>query len=80
MNYEMTIRDKVLHFISLYTSPNQPLEVFETFVDKLELSLDAISKINPFLIVILGDLNVKLSELYENDSTSYEGTKIDGII
>ena len=80
MNYEMTIRDKVWHFISLYTSPNQPLEVFETFVDKLELSLDTISKINPFLIVILGDLNVKLSELYENDSTSYEGTKIDGII
>ena len=80
MNYEMTIRGKVWHFISLYTSPNQPLEVFETFVDKLELSLDAISKINPFLIVILGDLNVKLSELYENDSTSYEGTKIDGII
>ena len=80
MNYEMTIRGKVWHLISLYTSPNQPLEVFETFVDKLELSSDAISKINPFLIVILGDLNVKLSELYENDSTSYEGTKIDGII
>lgn len=79
----MTIGDKVWHFISLYTSPNQSLEVFETFVDikhLLELNLNAISKNNPFLIVILGDLNVKLSEFYENDSTSYEGTKIDGVI
>ena len=30
-------------------------------------------------IVLLGDLNAKLSKWYGNDSTSYEGTKIDGI-
>ena len=36
-------------------------------------------KNNPFLIVLLGDLNAKLSKWYKNDSTSYEGTKIDDI-
>ena len=32
-----------------------------------------------FLIVLLSDLNAKLSKWYENDSTFYESTKIDGI-
>ena len=32
-----------------------------------------------FLIVLLGDHNAKLRKWYENDSTSYEGTKIEGI-
>ena len=36
-------------------------------------------KNNPFLIVLLGDLNAKLSKWQKNDSTSYEDTKIDGI-
>ena len=33
---------------------------------------------NPFLTVVLGDFNEKLSFWYNNDITSYEGLKIDG--
>ena len=34
----MRIGDKVGNFISLYRSPNQSLEEFETFADNLELN------------------------------------------
>ena len=64
----MRIGDKVCNFISLYRSPNQSLEEFETFADNLELNLDIIVKKIPVLIVLLGDLNAKLSKWYENDS------------
>ena len=60
--------DKVCNFISLYRSPNQSLEEFETFADNLELNLDIIVKKIPVLIVLLGELNAKLSKWYENDS------------
>ena len=33
---------------------------------------------NPFLTVILGDINAKSSLWYNNDITTYEGSKIDG--
>ena len=59
----MRIGDEVCYFISLYRSPNQPLEEFETF-----------SKNNSFLIVLCDDLNAKLSKWYEHDSTFYEST------
>ena len=68
---------KVCNFISLYISPNQSLEEFETFADNLDLNLDTISKNNPFLIVLLGNLNAKSSKWYKNGGTSYESTKID---
>ena len=44
----------------------KPLEEFETFAGNLELNLDTVAKKQPFLIVLLGDLNVKLSKWYEN--------------
>ena len=72
----MRIGDKVCNFISLHRPPNQSLEELETFADNLELNLDTVAKSIPFLIVRLGDLNVKLGKWYKNDSTSYEVTKI----
>ena len=47
----MRIGDEICYFISLYRSPNQPLEEFET-----------IAKSNSFLIVLCDDLNAKLSK------------------
>ena len=32
---------------------------------------------NSFLIVVLGDINVKSKNLYKHDKASYEGAKID---
>ena len=77
MKQELEIKYAIL---LLYISPNQPLEEFETFADNFKLNLDTIARKQPFLIVILGDLNTKSSKSYGNYSTSYEGTKIDDII
>ena len=68
INFEKRIGNKVCNFISLYRSPNQSLEEFETFAGK-----------QAFLIFLHGNLIVKLSKWCENDSTSYKGTKIDGV-
>ena len=57
INFEISFAGKVCNFISLYRSPNQSHDIFETFVDNLELNLDTISNKNPYLIVILGDFN-----------------------
>ena len=51
----------------------------ETFVDNLELNLDAIANKNPYLIGILDDFNAKTSNWYEHDKTTYEGSKIEAI-
>ena len=45
-NFEARIRDKVCNFISLYRSPNQSLEEFETFANNLEVNLDTTAKSN----------------------------------
>ena len=36
--------------------------------------------VKPFLTVILGDFNAKLSLWYNKDTTTYEGSRIDGVI
>ena len=75
----MRIGDNVYNSICLYRSSNQFLEEFETFADNIEFNLDTIAKNKPFLIILFGEINAKLSKWYDNDSTSYEGNKIDDI-
>ena len=66
-------------FLCLYRSPSQTRDIFETFADNFELTLDPIIKKNPFLIVALGHFNAKTTNWYKNDINSYEGLKIDTI-
>ena len=66
-------------FLCLYTSPSKTRDIFETFADNFELTLDTIIKKNQFLIVALGDFNAKTTNWYKNDINSYESLKIDTI-
>ena len=68
------------NFLYLYISPSQTRDIFETFADKLELTLDTLTNKNPFLIVAIGDFNAKITNRYNNDTTSYKGLEIDAII
>ena len=43
------------------------------------LILDKNANKIPYLLVVLGDFNVKSSNRYEHDKTTYEGSKIDAI-
>ena len=79
INFEIKIKDKLCNFITLYRSPNQSQDDFESFINNFELNLDSVIVNNPFLTVLLGDFNAKLSLWYNSDITTYEGSKIDGV-
>ena len=67
--------DVLLPGWSLYRSPNQSYDNFVSFLDHFELTLDTLPQKNPFLLVALGDFNVKSSNLYNEDITSKKGEK-----
>ena len=79
MNFEISFGGKICNFVSLYHSPSQSYETFEDFADNLELNLDKIGNKSRYLLVVLGDFNVKSSNLYKHDKTTYESSKIDAI-
>ena len=55
---EIDIGNKICHFISLYRSPSQAQDEFQTFTSNLKLNLDAILCGNSFLLtVMIGDSN-----------------------
>ena len=78
--FELKIGNKFCEIVSLYTSPNQSQDEFETFTNNLELNLDKIFETNPFLVIALGDFNIKLSQWYKNDKTTTEDSKIASLI
>ena len=73
------IGGKLCSFVSLYCSPNQSQDDFESFANNLELNIDAVTANNPFLTAVLGDFNIKSNLWFKGDKTSYEGSKIDAI-
>ena len=79
INFEIRIGGKLCSFLCLYRSPSQTRDIFETFADNFELTLDSIINRNPVLIVALGDFNAKATNWYKNDINSYKGLKIDTI-
>ena len=65
-------------FLCLYRSPGQnKKDDFETILQNLELNFDHKAEKNPFMIVVLGDFNSKSKSWYTNDSTDFEGLKMD---
>ena len=73
------IGGKLCSFVSLYCSPNQSQDDFESFANNLELNIDAVTANNPFLTAVLGDFNIKSNLWVKGDKTSYEGSKIHAI-
>ena len=59
INFELNIVGKICNFISLNRSPSQSQDEYEKFIDNLELSLETLCQNNPFIIVLIGDLNAK---------------------
>ena len=75
----MKIGDKVCNFISLYRSPSQTLDNFETFSKNFELNLENIVHRNSFLVVVIGNFNAKSSKWHCQDKSTFEGNVIDNI-
>ena len=70
INFEIRIGEKFCSFLCLYRSTSQTRDIFETFADNFELTLDTIVNKNPFLIVALGIFNAKTTNWYKNDTNS----------
>ena len=79
MNFEILCESKICNFISLYRLPSQSCDTFEDFANNLELHLDKSAKKSPYLLVVLGDFNVKPSNWCKHEKTTYESSKIDAI-
>ena len=73
------LREKICNFVSLCSSPNQSEDDFKNFCDNFELTLDAVSATNPFLVVSIGDFNAKPSNWYTGDTTTFEVSKNEAI-
>ena len=73
VRFELMVGDKLCNFIALYRSPSQLQDLFESFKENLELNLESKVLNNPFLVVILGNFNVKSSNWCKNDITTTKG-------
>ena len=79
INFKLKIGDKLFNFISLYRSPSQSQDEFEKFSENFQRSLDGLLQNNPFLVVVIGDFNVKSSNWYCRDKSSLEGDTVNNI-
>ena len=73
INFESNIGGKICNFISLYRSSSQIQGKFEKFIDNFQLNLETLCQNNPFIIVLIGNLNTKSKNWYSHDKTSHEG-------
>ena len=64
IRFELNIGEKLCSFISLYRSPIQTQDEFDTFTDNLILNLDLAVQSNPYLVEVLGSIKPILKEMY----------------
>ena len=76
---DLIISNKICSFVGLNRSPSQSQDGFATFSDNFEMILDLVSKKSPFLLVVFGDFNTKLSQWYDKDSSTSEEISIENI-
>ena len=77
ITFEISIVNKVCHFIHLYRSPSQTQDEFQTFKSNLKLNLDALSCGTPCVIVMIGHFKSKSKDWFSNIITSVEGLELD---
>ena len=75
----MIIGDKQCNFVVFYSSPSQNQDEFDSFSKNLEITLDKLALNNPFMLVVIGDLNTKSKNWNNLDRATYEGNIIETI-
>ena len=72
LNTEFPVEKKTCRSISLYRSPSQNQEKFNTFLDNLESNLEIVILFNPFLTILIGDFNAKCANRYWKGSSDID--------
>ena len=76
---ELIIGDRLCTFVALYILPSQSQVNFEPLFDNFELNLETLSQKNPFLLVAIGDFNVKSKFWHCNDHTTSQGNALENV-
>ena len=77
--FDIKLGDKICSLVVLYRSPSQSSDEFEYFSKHLELTLDRVMQNTPYMMVLLGDFNVKCTNWYKHDKTNFEGIAVKNI-
>ena len=62
VNFEIRIGGKLCRFVSLYRSPSQSQDDFESFANSFELNIDTATAHNTFLLLFL--VTLMLNQIY----------------
>ena len=76
-NYELKIGGKTCNFVILCKWASQSQNIFESFCENFERTLDNIGQNNIFLLVAIGVFNAKSANWCVNNQTSFERNKIE---
>ena len=74
---EVTIGSKKCIIGTVYRSPSQNSDEFESFLSNFEFSLQDISNRNPYLTLLLGDYNARNTKWWHHDITTTEGIQLE---
>ena len=78
--FDLKIGSKLFTIVSLYRSPSQSADEYENFLNKLNLTMESITQKNPFLTVVIVEVNARSSKWWMDDKTTQEGLKIDNLL
>ena len=79
LTLEVTISNKKGYVITLYRSPSQTSDEFQSFISNLEKLLININSFDPHFVILLGDFNAKSKSWSINDTTTEEGTILENL-
>ena len=75
--FEVSNNNKRGYVVSMYRSPSQTSNDFNSFTTNLEKLLISISGTNPHFILMIGDFDAKSNNWSSNDTTTAEGAQLD---
>ena len=79
LSLEVTISNKNGYVITLYRSPSQTFDEFQSFISNLEKILININSFNPHFVILLGEFNTKSKSWSVNDTTTEEGKILENL-
>ena len=79
LTHEVTISNKKGCVITLYRSPSQTSDEFQSFISNLEILLIDINSFAPHFVVLIGDFNAKSNSWSVSDTTTKEYTILENL-
>ena len=75
----VTLSNKKGYVVTLYRSPSQTSDEFDSFISNLEKLLINITSFDPHFVILLDDFNAKSKSWSVNDTTTEKGTILENL-